>query len=122
MVEVLKKIEQLWHSRHNISKAQSKKDKALIIIKTAMTMLNQGTICIVEKKDNLWVVNDIVQKAILLLFMLSKSRIINGQYSNWYDKVSMLYETYNIENFKSQTSFHHHVRKQMMMASCTYKT
>ncbi len=49
--------------------------------------LDSGTLRVAEKKEGDWVVNQWLKKAVLLSFLLEGNRVINGGFTNYYDKV-----------------------------------
>ena len=49
--------------------------------------LDEGTFRVAEKKAGKWVVNEWLKKAVLLSFLLEKNVVIQGGYTNYFDKV-----------------------------------
>jgi len=63
-------------------------DQSLInTINETVELLDKGKIRVAEKKDNKWIVNQWIKKAILLSFRISKMKILHGPYTSWWDKV-----------------------------------
>ena len=53
----------------------------------AIERLDSGQARVAEKKDSAWVVNDWLNKAVLLYFRIEDSNFIKGGYTNYFDKV-----------------------------------
>ena len=61
--------------------------------------LDSGHYRVAEKKDNEWIVNQWIKKAVLLYFTLNNNRVIQGGYSNYFDKVPVKFDGYAKSNF-----------------------
>jgi 2,3,4,5-tetrahydropyridine-2,6-dicarboxylate N-succinyltransferase len=85
----LGKLEKIINeSFENKDKISPSSDKSVIdAIEQTIELTDQGKIRVAEKKNNLWVVNQWVKKAILLSFKVNKMEILRGPYTSWYDKV-----------------------------------
>jgi len=75
------------------------KDKVREAVKKAISLLDSGKLRVAEKKGSEWHVNQWLKKAVLLSFTLSDNKIIEGNYSRFYDKVPMKYANYTEELF-----------------------
>ena len=75
------------------------KDKVREAVKKAISLLDSGKLRVAEKKGTEWHVNQWLKKAVLLSFTLSDNKIIEGNYSRFYDKVPMKYANYTEELF-----------------------
>jgi len=53
--------------------------------------LDKGELRVAEKRDDQWIVNDWVKKAVLLSFRIRDNRLIIGGYADYYDKVAPKY-------------------------------
>ena len=72
----------------NKEKINANADKSIIdAIKETIELTDQGKVRVAEKKNDTWVVNQWVKKAILLSFKINKMEILRGPYTSWYDKV-----------------------------------
>ena len=72
----------------NKEKIDANSDKSITdAIKETIELTDQGKIRVAEKKDDSWIVNQWVKKAILLSFKINKMEILKGPYTSWYDKV-----------------------------------
>lgn len=95
------KVEELWQIRDNLVEDQKLLSEAKLIIDDILQNLDNGIFRIAEKKDNTWIVNEWLKKAILLHFKISDMRIFQGDCTRWYDKVSLKFnETTNDDMFK----------------------
>jgi|TARA_B110000881_G_scaffold16287_1_gene12049 2,3,4,5-tetrahydropyridine-2-carboxylate N-succinyltransferase len=72
----------------NKEKINADSDQSIInTINETVELLDKGKIRVAEKKDNKWIVNQWIKKAILLSFRISKMKILHGPYTSWWDKV-----------------------------------
>ena len=83
------KFEKIINEAFDIKeKINTNSDKSIIeAIKETIELTDQGKIRVAEKKDDNWIVNQWVKKAILLSFKINKMEILRGPYTSWYDKV-----------------------------------
>ena len=56
-------------------------------VNETIELVDQGKIRVAEKRDNKWIVNQWIKKAILLSFKINKMQMLSGPYTTWYDKV-----------------------------------
>jgi len=81
-------LNEAWKEKENISKNS---DLEIIkAIQETVELLDQGKIRVAEKKDNIWIVNQWIKKAILLSFRINDMEALSGPYSSWYDKSHLL--------------------------------
>ncbi|GAB4165466.1 MAG: 2,3,4,5-tetrahydropyridine-2,6-dicarboxylate N-succinyltransferase [Rickettsiaceae bacterium] len=80
-------IDELWQTRDDIKQGTKLFSRAKQIANKIIVLLEQGQICVSYKKDNDWLVNEWVKKAILLYFKTSEMKIYNGNCIKWYDKI-----------------------------------
>ena len=78
-------INEAWDNRNKINSKSSK--KILNAISKTIESLDSGDIRVAEKKNNKWVVNQWIKKAIILSFRVNKMKISKGPYAAWFDKV-----------------------------------
>ena len=85
----LDKFEKIINEAFEIKeKINTDSDKSIIdAINETIDLTDQGKIRVAEKKDDVWMVNQWVKKAILLSFKINKMEILRGPYTSWYDKV-----------------------------------
>ena len=56
-------------------------------VNNTLSQLDSGIIRVCEKKDNEWIVNQWIKKAILLSFRLNDNEIVKASHATWFDKV-----------------------------------
>lgn len=62
--------------------------------------LDNGVIRVAEKKDNSWIVHQWLKKAILLSFLIEENTVINGDITNYYDKIPLKFNGMDQQDFK----------------------
>ncbi|SHL37926.1 2,3,4,5-tetrahydropyridine-2,6-dicarboxylate N-succinyltransferase [Roseibium suaedae] len=72
-------------------------------VEKALTLMDQGTLRVAEKKDGDWVVNQWAKKAVLLSFRLNDMEVVKGGpgESTWWDKVPSKFEGWGENQFRS---------------------
>ena len=70
-----------------------------IAVDTIMAALNDGSLRIAEKKNNEWIVNQWLKKAILIYFQLKQNQVINTDYCQFYDKIPLKFSKYKVNDF-----------------------
>ena len=68
-------------------------------VSEALSKLDSGELRVAEKKDGEWIVNQWLKKAVLLSFALNDNRVIQGGFTNYYDKVPLKFARYDKGNF-----------------------
>jgi 2,3,4,5-tetrahydropyridine-2-carboxylate N-succinyltransferase len=66
----------------------------------AIEQLDRGEVRVAEKRDDGWIVNDWVKKAVLLSFRINDNAFIKGGFTNYYDKVASKYADVNSREFR----------------------
>ena len=56
-------------------------------VQEVMDRLDSGDFRVAEKNNDNWTVNQWIKKAVLLSFLLEKNSVINGTFTNYFDKV-----------------------------------
>ncbi len=69
-------------------------------VNEAIEQLDRGEIRVAEKKNDEWVINDWVKKAVLLFFRIEDNQFIKGGFTNYYDKVPAKYADSNSRDFR----------------------
>ena len=87
-MELENTINQAWEVRDTISKDSD--SKIITAIENTIESLDQGKIRVSEKKDDNWIVNEWIKKAILLSFRVNEMEALSGPYSSWYDKAHLI--------------------------------
>jgi 2,3,4,5-tetrahydropyridine-2-carboxylate N-succinyltransferase len=68
-------------------------------VQHAITLLDSGTARVAEKTGTDWQVHQWLKKAVLLSFRLADNRVMQGQYSRFFDKVPLKYADYSEADF-----------------------
>ncbi len=90
-------INEAWDNSGQIN---PKSDLSIIdSINQTINLLDQGKIRVAEKKDNGWIVNQWIKKAILLSFRINEMETIKGPYATWFDKIKGKTANWNKEDF-----------------------
>lgn len=58
----------------------------------ALAGLDSGSLRVAEKKGDDWIVHEWLKKAVLLSFRLNDNEVIQGNFSNYYDKVKLKFQ------------------------------
>ena len=91
-------INENFENRVNLTPASA--SKALKdAVHEAIAGLDHGAFRVAEKKNGEWVVNQWLKKAVLLSFILGKNTVIQGGFTNYYDKVPIKFKNYSKGNF-----------------------
>ena len=69
-------------------------------VEKAIDMLDAGEARVAEKVDGEWQVQQWLKKAVLLSFRLNDNRVIDGEYTRFFDKVPMKYAEYSDDDFR----------------------
>jgi 2,3,4,5-tetrahydropyridine-2-carboxylate N-succinyltransferase len=62
--------------------------------------LDQGKLRVAEKINGEWIVHDWIKKAILLSFKIEDNCIMDGAYTQYFDKIKTKFADYDLEKFK----------------------
>jgi len=90
-------INEAWNNKNQVNSKSSR--KILNSISKTIELLDSGKIRVAEKKNDEWVVNQWIKKAILLSFRVNKMKISKGPYAAWYDKVEGKTHKWNEKRF-----------------------
>lgn len=69
-------------------------------VNAVIKQLDAGELRVAEKIGNEWQVNEWLKKAILLYFRLNRSAVVDGQHTQFYDKVPLKYTDYSAEQWE----------------------
>lgn len=69
-------------------------------IRKVIAQLDNGSIRVAEKIDGEWVVNEWIKKAILLSFLTEESKTIQGNGTNYYDKIPLKFNNMTDSDFE----------------------
>lgn len=98
MSDLEKIINEHFDNRQNLSAATAPED-VKNSVNEVIAGLDNGTYRVAEKKNGEWQVNQWVKKAVLLYFTLHNNRVIQGGYSNYFDKVPTKFDGFAKSNF-----------------------
>jgi 2,3,4,5-tetrahydropyridine-2-carboxylate N-succinyltransferase len=62
--------------------------------------LDSGQVRVAEKKNEQWVVNEWLKKAVLLSFRIEDNRFISGGFTNYFDKVRLKFAEVSTNDFR----------------------
>ena len=68
-------------------------------VNEAIAGLDSGEMRVAEKQDGEWVVNQWLKKAVLLSFALNDNQVMEGGWTNYYDKVEPKFAGYGKDDF-----------------------
>ena len=78
-------INEAWNNKGQVNSKSSR--KLLNAISKTIDLLDSGKIRVAEKKNDEWIVNQWIKKAILLSFRVNKMKTSKGPYATWFDKI-----------------------------------
>ena len=91
-------INKHFEIRAEISAENASKDLRYAVTEI-LALLDSGECRVAEKKDGQWLVHQWLKKAVLLSFLLRENEIIDGAYTNYFDKVPVKFHQSNKDNF-----------------------
>lgn len=68
-------------------------------VDAVIDQLETGKLRVAEPTSNGWQVNEWVKKAVLLYFRFNDNRVIDGSWTNYFDKVSVRFRDFDAEKF-----------------------
>lgn len=92
MQELAEIINRAFEVRSSLSFSHVDSD-TLEAVTMAIDLLDQGYARVAEKRDNQWVVNEWLKKAVLLYFCISENKPIEAGFTQFYDKVPMKFQS-----------------------------
>lgn len=99
MDELQQIIDTAYENRNAISSQNVTKPIKDAIL-TTIEMLDSGKLRIAEKKGSKWQVNQWVKKAVLLYFRIENSVMMEGSFSQFFDKVPLKYTNLSTKEFQ----------------------
>lgn len=91
-------VDEHFANRANITPASASQELR-DAIEEVIARLDNGTMRVSEKKDKQWVVHQWLKKAVLLSFLLEENKLIDGKFTNYYDKVPTKFSGMNKDDF-----------------------
>lgn len=100
MAELQTIIETAFDNRDSISPAAVDAQVKGAVLE-ALDLLDSGKARVAEKINGEWVVNQWLKKAVLLSFRINDNSPIDGQFTQYYDKVPSKFADWTAEQFKA---------------------
>ncbi len=69
-------------------------------VQDTIERLDRGMLRVAEKRDDTWIVNEWIKKAVLLSFRIEDNWCMKGGFTNYYDKVASKYADTNSREFR----------------------
>lgn len=91
-------IDRAFESRSNL-RADTAGPEIREAVNEALTGLNNGSYRVAEKSGEEWKVNQWLKKAVLLSFAINDNRVMEGGFTNYYDKVGAKFSGMNDKDF-----------------------
>ena len=91
-------IEHAFDRRENLAIDDALKQA----VNDVLAGLNAGSLRIAEKVNGEWIVHQWLKKAVLLSFAINNNHVIDGDISQYYDKVPLKYRDYDQAQFEQQ--------------------
>ena len=92
-------INENFENRANLSLSQASSE-LIEAVSSVLTRLNNGELRVAEKHNGEWKVNQWLKKAVLLSFLLEENQVIEGAYTNFYDKVPLKFSNMEKSEFE----------------------
>ncbi len=86
MQDIESVIEEAFERRAELSPDSAEAD-VVTAVEKAIELLDTGQARVAEKRDGQWVVNEWLKKAVLLSFRVVESKLMEGGFTRYYDKV-----------------------------------
>jgi 2,3,4,5-tetrahydropyridine-2-carboxylate N-succinyltransferase len=86
MEQIEELIEQAFERRADLSPG-SADGEIRAAVERAIELMDKGEARVAEKRDGRWMVNEWLKKAVLLSFRITESRLMDGGFARYYDKV-----------------------------------
>ncbi len=100
MDELAKIIDQGFEAGGRMASA-AEQEQLADAVQTAIDLLDTGQHRVAEKIEGEWQVRQWLKKAVLLSFRLNDNRVIEGEYTRFFDKVPMKYADYSEDDFRN---------------------
>ncbi|WP_199609300.1 2,3,4,5-tetrahydropyridine-2,6-dicarboxylate N-succinyltransferase [Flocculibacter collagenilyticus] len=94
-------IEHAFETRNSFT-AETASQEVVDAVNNVMTMLDSGEARVAEKISGEWVVHQWLKKAVLLFFKLNENKQINGEETQYWDKVPLKFSDYTPEQFQQE--------------------
>ena len=98
MQDLVSIIEHAFDKREQIKIQESTEVRDAVA--QAIDLLDKGMARVAEPQDGNWRVNQWLKKAVLLSFLFSKNRVIDGGWTRYFDKVPRKFDSYTQQDFE----------------------
>ena len=98
MQDLMSIIEHAFDERGQPKTQESKEEQEAVA--DAIDLLDKGMARVAEPEGGNWRVNQWLKKAVLLSFVFSENRVIDGGWTRYYDKVPGKFESYTQQDFE----------------------
>ena len=98
MQDLMSIIEHAFDKREQIKIQESKEVQDAVA--QAIDLLDKGIARVAEPQDGNWRVNQWLKKAVLLSFLFSENRVIDGGWTRYFDKVPRKFDSYTQQDFE----------------------
>ncbi|MBK4765318.1 MAG: 2,3,4,5-tetrahydropyridine-2,6-dicarboxylate N-succinyltransferase [Pantoea sp. Brub] len=92
-------INSAFNNRLNIKLIKTNKE-ICDAVNEVISLLNKGLLRVAQKTNNNWESYQWIKKAILLYFIVTENKIINGIETRFYDKIKLKFYDWHQEDFK----------------------
>lgn len=93
-------IEQAFEARQSLTMSTAT-PQLLSAVEEVLVGLDKGIFRVAEPIDGEWIVHQWLKKAVLLSFKLYPNQVLDGGFSQFYDKVPLKYANYTENEFKA---------------------
>lgn len=92
-------IDTAFEERHSIT-PQTVAPEIRSAIEEVIEALDNGSLRVAEKQDQQWHVHQWLKKAVLLYFRIADNQLINGGFTQFFDKVPLKYDGLNFDQMQ----------------------
>lgn len=94
-------IEKAYENRAEITPSNVTSETKSAILEV-IEQLDSGKLRVAEKQNNQWITHQWIKQAVLLSFRIQENKIIDGGFTQYFDKVPLKYATNDLEKFQQQ--------------------
>ncbi len=91
-------VHQGYERRAELTPSSAPRELRAAVVE-CIELLDRGELRVAEKQDGVWRVNEWLKKAVLLYFRLEDNRLLEGDYTRFYDKISTKFQNYDQARF-----------------------
>jgi 2,3,4,5-tetrahydropyridine-2,6-dicarboxylate N-succinyltransferase len=98
MADLNEVIERAWERRNELAPGRVDAETREAV-ERCIAGLDSGELRVATKRDGRWVVHQWLKKAVLLYFRTNDNRVVDGTFTQYFDKVPSKYATYDVDAF-----------------------